>query len=199
MGVMMIDLNAAFDMVDHTLLLEKLHLFGLDEGALNWMETYLSGRSQSVLIDGCMSPPINIEFGVPQGFILGPLMYILFTNDIPELVHDHPINFSTPKSFCEECGGTVCYVDDATFSVADTDPAVLSEKLSNQYENIADYMAANKLVINGDKTHLVVMGSKNAEDQRRQVSLSAGQHIITPSQTEKLLLKQWIQMNIALQ
>ena len=71
--------------------------------------------------------------------------------------------------------------------MADTDPIVLSLKLSNQYEHIADYMAANKLVINGDKTHLVVMGSKNADDQRRQVSLSAGQHIITPSQTEKLL------------
>ena len=61
----------------------------------------------------------------------------------------------------------MCYVDDATFSVADTDPAVLSEKLSNQYENIADYMSANKLIINGDKTQLVVMGSKNAEGQRR--------------------------------
>ena len=186
-GVMMIDLSAAFDMVDHPLLLKKLHLFGLNECALKWMESYLSGRSQSVLIDGCMSPPLRIECGVPQGSILGPLMYILFTNDIPDLVHDHNINFAKPQSFCEGCGGTVCYVDDATFSVADKNPATLSIKLSEQYETIADYMAANKLVINGDKTHLLVMGSKTSEDQRRLVSLSADQHIVTPSSTEKLL------------
>ena len=186
-GVMMIDLSAAFDMVDHSILLKKLHLFGLDEDAVKWMESYLSGRSQSVMIDGCMSPPLRIECGVPQGSILGPLMYILYTNDIPELVHNHPTNFATPQSFCEECGGTVCYVDDGTFSVAHTDPATLSIKLSNQYDVTADYMAANKLVINGDKTHLIVMGSKTSGDQRRQVSLSAGEHVVTPSQTEKLL------------
>jgi hypothetical protein len=95
-GVMMIDLSAAFDMVDHSILLKKLHLFGLDEDAVKWMESYLSGRSQSVMIDGCMSPPLRIECGVPQGSILGPLMYILYTNDIPELVHNHPTNFATP-------------------------------------------------------------------------------------------------------
>ena len=69
-------------------------------------------------------------------------MYILFTNDIPDLVHDHNIDFAKPRSFCEGCGGTVCYVDDATFSVADKNPATLSIKLSEQYETIADYMAA---------------------------------------------------------
>jgi hypothetical protein len=80
-------------------------------------------------------------------------------------------------------------VDDGTFSVAQTDPATLSVKLSNQYDVIADYMAANKLVINGDKTHLIVMTSG---DQSRQISLSAGEHVVTASQTEKLL---WCQIS----
>ena len=85
----MVDLSAAFDMVDHPLLLQKLQLFGLDDSALAWIRSYISGRSQSVIVDGCLSPSIDIEYGVPQGPILGPLMYIIFTNDKPDLVHDH--------------------------------------------------------------------------------------------------------------
>ena len=75
-GVMMIDLSAAFDMVDHSHLLDKLALFGMDAEVTQWLGSYLTGRSWSVLVDGCLSPPMNIEVGVPQGSILGPLMYI---------------------------------------------------------------------------------------------------------------------------
>ena len=59
-GVMMIDLSAAFDMVDHSLLLQKLELFGLDDGSLSWIASYLSNRYQSVCVDGCLSPPFTI-------------------------------------------------------------------------------------------------------------------------------------------
>ena len=75
---MMIDLSAAFDMVDHNLLLKKLDLFGLDRRSLMWVSSYLSQRNQSVCVDGCMSPPLPVVCGVPQGSILGPLFYILF-------------------------------------------------------------------------------------------------------------------------
>ena len=74
-GIMMIDLSAVFDMVDHKLLIKKLELFGLEGEVIKWMTSYLSGRKQSVFIDGCFSPPLAIEFGVPQGSILGPLLY----------------------------------------------------------------------------------------------------------------------------
>ena len=186
-GVMMIDLSAAFDMVDYSLLLDKLALFELEAEVTQWLQSYLTGRSQSVLVDGCLSPPLNIEFGVPQGSILGPLMYIIFTNDIPDLVHDHAISYDMPEPHCSGCGSTVCYVDDATFSVSHSDPAILSQKLTNQYKRIEEYMAANKLVINGDKTHLVVMGSKAHTAKRQDVRLQAGDHNILPSSTEKLL------------
>ena len=186
-GVMMIDLSAAFDMVDHSLLVEKLTMFGLDENAVEWCRSYLLGRYQSVLIDGKMSPPVAIQFGVPQGSILGPLLYIIYTNDIPDLVHNHPVRYQSPHPACTPCGSTVCYVDDGTFSVSHTDTALLSQKLSDQYSKIADYMAANKLVINGEKTHLVVMGSKKSNNQRRNVSLKAGTHVIHPTPTAKLL------------
>ena len=82
--------------------------------------------------------------------------------------------------------GVLC-VDDGTYSVGHTDPAILSQKLSDQYEKISDYMAGNKLVINGDKTHLVVMGTKHTAAHRDEVKLEAGPHTILPSTTEKLL------------
>ena len=181
----MIDLSAAFDLVDHSLLLDKLQLFGVQADVTQWIRSYLTSRTQSVLVDGCLSPPLNINYGVPQGSILGPLMYIIFTNDLPDLGHDHAISYKTPQPYCQECGSTVCYVDDATFSVCHSDPEILSSKLTNQYKKIEEYMAANKLVINGDKTHLVVMGPKTCNIKRSEVNLQAGQHLIAPSSTEK--------------
>ena len=103
------------------------------------------------MIDGCLSPPLGIECGVLQGSILGPLMYIIFTNDIQDLVHSHAVSYLNPEPACVSCGSTVCYVDDGTYFVGHIDPSILSQKLSDEYGIIADYMAANKLVINGEK------------------------------------------------
>ena len=185
-GVMMIDLSAAFDMVDHDILLEKLRLFGLTAGALAWFNSYLSARSQLVCVDGCFSPPLGVDSGVPQGSILGPLLYILFTSEIPDLVHEHQVSFNDPQP-CQKCGSTICYVDDCTYGIGDTDPEALSAKLTMQYNTISDYMAANNLVINAEKTHLLVMGTKKTAARRNEVSLQAGQHKILPTRTEKLL------------
>ena len=133
----MVDLSAAFDMVDHPLLLQKLKLLGLQDDAIAWMDSYLSGRTQSVIVDGCLSPPLDIECGVPQGSILGPLLYIIFTNDIPDLVHHHSVSHKDQPLTCQGCGCTVCYVDDTTYSFASPDPVELSTNLTSQYDLIS--------------------------------------------------------------
>ena len=187
-GVMMIDLSAAFDMVDHALLLEKLHLHGLDNLALQWVHSYLEGRSQTVCVDGCLSSFLRINCGVPQGSVLGPLMYILFTNDLPEIIHDgHVSQLSEPNMHCPPCGSLVNYVDDGTYSFSSKDPRTLSTILTNKYRAITNYMESNMLVINDEKTHLVVMGRKKIDSVRCEVTLQAGVHTILPSETQKLL------------
>ena len=79
------------------------------------------------------------------------------------------------------------YVDDATYTYASDDPHELSDVLSKKYKCIAEYMSANKLVINADKTHLLVMGTPARGAARQEVQLMAGQHVIFPTPTEKLL------------
>ena len=115
------------------------------------MDEQLPVQQNSALVDAAMSPPLGVVCGVPQGSILGPLLYILFTNDIPDLVHDHTVNFQHPSPHCPSCGSTVCYVDDSSYSHGEEDPAVLSGKLTEQYDRISDYMAANRLAINADR------------------------------------------------
>ena len=102
-------------------------------------------------------------------------MYIIFTNDMPDLVHSHEVDYKDPKPHCRECGSTVCYVDDATFSFGNSDPEVVTQTLNTQYRNIAKYMNSNKLVINDEKTQLVVMSTKATANRRSEVTLTAGQ------------------------
>ena len=195
-GVMMLDLSAAFDLVDHHLLLQKLELMGFDKPATVWMWSYLHARSQCVYVDGKLSDFKAVSVGVPQGSVLGALLYILFVNDLPEVVHGHPgpghqgavqpreVSFNT---YCSECGSLCCYVDDSTFMYSSSDPDLLTEKLTRQYRSLAKYMGDNRLVINNDKTRLLVMGTRNKEEARKHVRIDTGTVVITPVETEKLL------------
>ena len=197
-GVCLLDMSAAFDTVNHSLLLQKLRLYGFSQDSLEWMSSYLSGRNQSVCIDGTLSPPLRISTGVPQGSILGPLFYIIFTNDLPETIftcqkHSQPSNptigsRSVFTTHCQDCGSVCCFADDSTLSVSDPDPDILTEKLSEKYAVLSDYLSSNKLKLNDEKTHLVLMTT--AENRRLNnpiIELAANTEIVDTTSAEKLL------------
>ena len=189
-GVCMLDMSAAFDVVDHGILMSKLKLYGFDEMALRWMENYLSGRSQAVYIDGSTSSFLPVNVGVPQGSILGPLCYILFTNDLPETIletssHVHWTHLTT---HCPECGGLCCFADDSTYSVSSYEQETLEQKLNEKYRVMADYLGNNRLKLNDDKTHLLVMTTQQKQRIINiDVKINTPMEEIKPIKTEKLL------------
>ena len=141
-------------------------------------------------VDGALSDPLEVDVGVPQGSILGPLLYILYTNDLPESVHSHlSENSSFFNANCKKCGNICCYADDSTLSISGKDPKEITENIAEKYKKIASYMNQNKLVLNGDKTHLLIMASSNKHRRHQDfgITLETGTKIIEPISSEKLL------------
>ena len=90
----LLDLSAAFDTIDHSILIERLsRSFGLSETVLDWFRSYLFGRSQSVMVNGLKSSPFPLEFGVPQGSVLGPLLYTLYTQPLGDVIKQHSMDY----------------------------------------------------------------------------------------------------------
>ena len=86
----LLDLSAAFDTVDHDILLGRLqHTFGLCGPVLNWFRSYLTGRTQSVMFNGELSAVMQIQFGVPQGSVLGPNLFVLYAAEVIEIAECH--------------------------------------------------------------------------------------------------------------
>ena len=147
-AVVMLDLSAAFDVVDHAILLNKLKIYGYDERSVAWLSSYLTGRSQKVYVDGTLSDPLEVRTGVPQGSVLRPLLYIVFTNDLPESIHDHPpSNNNFYKIDCEDCGHICCFADDSTLTLSHHDPVVLENDIAENYQSVSDFMANNILLL----------------------------------------------------
>ena len=141
-----IDLSKAFDTISHSNLLQKLPKYGIKEGELPWLTDYLFRRSAAVSYGKSSSKIADIQTGVPQGSILGPLLFILFFNDITNVIVGTRI---------------VKYADDTVIYAADKDLKVIKTKLSNDMECIADWFDENGLIINlkKGKTESLLFGT----------------------------------------
>ena len=87
-GMILVDLQKAFDTLDHGVLLEKMKYFGFRASVIKWFESYLSNRKFLVCIDNVFSEAGTLKYGVPQGSILGPLLFLLYVNDLPQSLSD---------------------------------------------------------------------------------------------------------------
>ena len=127
---------------------------------------------------------------MPQGSILGPLCYVLFTNDLPETVLDSQshVHFDDLTTYCEECGGLCCFADDSTYGVSSDDQDILENKLNDRYTIPAQYMGNNKLKLNDDKTHLLIMTTQQKQKLINiNVQITTPTEVIKPIKSEKLL------------
>ena len=89
----LLDLSTAFDSIDHSILLSRLHhTFGISGTALSWFQSYLSDRTQVVSANGASSAPAALNFSVPQGSVLGPILFVLYTHPISEIVSYHSLS-----------------------------------------------------------------------------------------------------------
>ena len=95
--VILLDFAKAFDKVPHQRLLHKFHYYGIRGSTLNWIESFLSDRKQHVLVEGTMSSVADVDSGVPQGTLMGPLLFLAFINDLPSVVS------SPVKLFADDC------------------------------------------------------------------------------------------------
>ena len=144
--VVLIDLKKAFDTVDHQILLSKLELYGIKGQAINLLKSYLTNRKQRCQIRNSFSSEHLIKCGVPQGSILGPLLFLLYINDLP-----HCLSKTKPRLFADDTNLTA-----SANSMTDLEAAVNSD-----LENLRKWLIANKLSLNVAKTEFILIGSKS--------------------------------------
>jgi len=144
-ALVLFDLSAAFDTVNHSILCRRLELFfGLCGPALAWFQSYLSGRSQYVRCEILRSSSVQLVCGVTQGSVVGPILFIMYTADLIALIKGH--------RFCPHL-----YTDDTQVYGLCCPPAIhdLQQRLSACIDDIPIWMQANRLQLNTNKTELI--------------------------------------------
>jgi hypothetical protein len=140
-----LDLRKAFDSLDHNILLHKLNSIGFTESSLQLMESYLKNRKQYVAINESESDKTNISAGVPQGSILGPLLFLIYINDI----HKLPL-----------IGKIVLFADDCSLFYADNDTLSVQNKIEHDLVILLEFFRLNKIEVNFNKTKLMNFRSR---------------------------------------
>lgn len=138
-----LDLSKAFDTVDHYILLQKLKHLGLDSQALLWFSSYLENRLQFVSFKGVNSSPLVAKCGVPQGSVLGPLLFLIYINDLS--------NVSDQLS-------KILFADDTSLFYSHQNPITLMNVVNKELEKIAKWFKINKLSLNIKKTNFILFG-----------------------------------------
>ena len=148
---MFLDLKKAFDTVDHNILLDKIATYGIKGTAHRWLESYLSNRTQCCCVNGKLSSPSIMKTGIPQGSGLGPLLFLIFINDLPKC-----LNAGTKPDM---------FADDTQIATSSDDIKVITETLNRDLNNVANWLSANKLTLNNSKTEYMIIGSKKRLSQ----------------------------------
>jgi len=176
LGIFM-NLQKAFDTINLNILLDKLHHYGFRETSFNWFKTYLIGRSQFTVVNGEKSLIKITNCGVPQGTVLGPLLFLLYINDITRSVNKSQIKL---------------FADDSNLFVVSDDLKTLFDIANNELTCLSQWISANKFFINYDKTNFMVFDpisrtKKKNNNALLPYSLLFNDHVITQVHCVKYL------------
>ena len=170
-GVLVWDLSSAFDTLDVDLLLAKLEIYGADTLTLKWFKSFLINRSQRVRVGSAVSSPLGLVSGVPQGGILSPIVFTLYTADM-ELW----LKFSKLFNFA----------DDTTTDSKGKNVEQVRSQLEVDAKNVLQFMASNGLIANQAKTEFLVLNLKNKADSKLE-SIMVGNSEVQRTNKTKLL------------
>ena len=189
-AVCFVDMSKAFDRVSHQLLLQELHSCGITSVALEWFREYLSNRTQAVRVGNDIATTVQVTRGVPQGSVLGPLLYSIYVRSIPALLQRVT---------------TIQYADDICFFTHGTDPNVLSETLSSSLDDLDTFLQSRSLLLNTDKTQVMILSSARTQpmlltvelngkrleqvDHAKYLGLNIDQHLTFATHVEKTVSK----------
>ena len=164
----LMDLSKAFDCIRHDLLIAKLHAYGFSDEALKLSNDYLTNRQQRVKVSGSFSSWKGLTRGVPQGSVLGPLLFNIYINDL--------LLFIRSSDICN-------YADDTTIYSCDKNLDNITHKLESDCNVALQWFADNFMKLNADKCHLLVLGQRCEDPATAKI----GNTDVVNSSEEKLL------------
>ena len=149
-GLASLDLSKAFDSINHQLLTEKLARLGLANSTLGWCQSYLQGRTQKTKFKNLSSSVETVTSGVPQGSILGPILFICFTNDMPEIFQNCKV---------------MSYADDTQILVSAKSSVQVKKMLENLIYSAQKWYSENSLLINASKTEIMLITRRKKKEK----------------------------------
>ena len=171
--LILLDLSAAFDTIDHDILIERLrHRFGFEGPVLDWVRSFMDGRTQRISIGGSMVSNAHVlKFGVPQGAVLGPSLFSLYVSPIEDIIIRHGLQ-------------TVIFADDTQLYITcDSPTSSLTTSIEACVDEIRHWMRANLLALNDSKTEVIWFSSKNMKSEVRGMTpdIRIGETFVRPS------------------
>ena len=153
-----IDLKKAFDTVHFEVLLSKLDHYGIRGVANDWFRSYLTGRIQCTEVNGVLSHPRTVKYGVPQGSVTGPLLFLILINDL----------------HCAMTANTILFANDTTFQLSAQHPAQLYSAMSTNLECAVQWFRANYLTLHPAKTKYIRFANKNSHCHEIDLMMGGG-------------------------
>ena len=151
-AALLLDQKAAYELLDHPILLQKLAAYNFSKNSIAWFKSYLSGRSQSVQVETKESMSMDLgDHAAPQGSILGGLLFIINENDFPA---------------CRDHGDSVLFIDDDTDCVSDENPTKLQELIQVEANNSCEWLQDNRMCVAGEKSKFLILGSKELKSSK---------------------------------